>query len=300
MRTLTAPLAFGAALVLTGCNHWPGLRTRDGGDARVAAPAQGATTAGLVAYLNDNARKVQAVECRRVAMDCKQGGQSVGLDGLLVCQKPRNFRLKAKVVGQPAVDIGSNDQEFWYWISKAEPPYVFHCSYAELAKGDVRMPFPFQPDMIVAALGIAEYDPDKPYELRTTPTSYELIEQTTSPQGQPVQKITVFNRVQVSGNRPQVTGHVLKDARGQVVCAATVQEVQRDRQTGAVLPFDVRLVYPLERAEMKLRLYDLQAVSLDRQRAERLFSRADLAGIQDFDLSRLRNGGVQQAGATGQ
>ena len=54
------------------------------------------------------------------------------------------------------MDIGSNDSEFWFWISKAEPvPYVFHCGYQELARGGVDMPFPFQPDMIVADSGFS-------------------------------------------------------------------------------------------------------------------------------------------------
>src|SRR5262249_57670564 len=105
------------------------------------------TAEDLVYYLNFNARKVQAVQCNRLEIDCKQGNQGVGLDGLLACEKPRNFRLKAKLLGQPGVDIGSDgDREFWYWISKAEPPYLYHCSYEEFGRGGVRMPFPFQPD----------------------------------------------------------------------------------------------------------------------------------------------------------
>jgi hypothetical protein len=295
MRNLFAALALGSVLSAVGCNNWPGRRDAVG--PRVATTAETPQAARLVTYLNDNANRVQAVQCNRVAMDCRQGSQTIGLDGQLVCQKPRNFRLKAKVVGQPAVDIGSNDQEFWYWISKAEPPYVFHCSYTDLARGGVRMPFPFQPDMIVAALGIAEYDPAKQYEVKVTPQTYELVEPSTSPQGQPIQRVTVFSRVQASGNQPQVIGHVLKDAQGREICTATIYEVQQDRQTRALLPVRVKLTYPAEKVEMTLRLYDVQATSIDQARAERLFNRRDLASLPSFDLARwaLDGQGVQQA-----
>ena len=52
-------------------------------------------------------------------MDCKQGNElPIGLDALLACQKPRDFRLKGSIGGKQVVDIGSNDDEFWYWISE--------------------------------------------------------------------------------------------------------------------------------------------------------------------------------------
>jgi hypothetical protein len=296
-REFLAQTGIGAALLGAGCNSWPGLR-RDSVDLRgPIATGQTPQVAGLVNYLNENARKVQAIQCNKVQMDCKQGSQPIGLDGMLVCQKPRNFRLKAKVVGQPAVDIGSNDQEFWYWISKAEPPYVFHCSYDDLSRGTVRLALPFQPDMLVAALGIAEYDPNKQYELKVNPQNYELIEPITTPAGQPAQKVTVFNRFQAAGNRPQVTDYILRDKEGKTICSATVTEIQRDRDTGAVLPFDVKLIYPAERAEMKLRLYDVKVVTIDPDRGSRLFSRRDLANLQSYDLGRGQaDGGLQQAG----
>src|SRR5436309_9649894 len=142
MRRLFAGVGVGLLLVAAGCNHW-----RPNGDTGVTPVAVSNTgrpdAASLVAYLNNNARLVQCVQSTRVAMDCKEGNQAVGVDGMLVCQKPRNFRLKGQVLGKPAVDIGSNDGEFWYWISEAKPvPYVFHCSYEELGRGNVRLPFP--------------------------------------------------------------------------------------------------------------------------------------------------------------
>jgi len=281
MRQVTAGLGLTAVLLAAGCNHGPGMRP----DYNTRVPAETPSPAQLVNYLNDNARRVQAVQCNQVAMDCRQGSQRVGLDGMLVCQKPRNFRLRAKVVGQPAVDIGSNNDEFWYWISKAEPPYLFHCAYQDLARGNVRMPFPFQPDMIVAALGMSEHDPNSKYEVKEYPQYLELIEPAVSPQGQPVQKVTVFHRGQAAPGRPQVLAHVLKDARGNLVCKATVQEVQVNRETGAILPRKVSLVWPSQRIQMDLQLYDLRVVSIDPERAGHLFQRRDLT-MPSFDLAR--------------
>ncbi|NBS90586.1 hypothetical protein EBS67_11400 [bacterium] len=167
--------AFALLSLMVGCNSWPGLRDRDNSR---NTPNETPTAQQLVSYLNNNGQRVQAIQCNQVSIDAKQGNQTApGLDGLMVCQKPKNFRLKAKVIGQPAVDIGSNNQEFWYWISKVEPvPYVFHCNYDELEKGNVRLPFPFHPDMIVSALGMGEYDPSKQYEVKVNQQNVELVE----------------------------------------------------------------------------------------------------------------------------
>jgi hypothetical protein len=279
MRQITAGVGLGLVLLAAGCNHSPVAR-----DYQHLPPAR-PTVPQLVTYLNDNAAKVQAVQANQVAIDCKQGHQSVGLDGQLVCQKPRNFRLKAKLLGQPGVDIGSNNSEFWYWISKDNPPYVYHCSYDDLARG-VSIPFPFQPDMIVAALGMAEYDPNDHYELKEYPQYLELIQSARSPQGQPVQKVTVFNRNQAPPGRPQVIHHVLKDARGNLICKATIHEVQVDPTTRAVLPRKITLVWPAQKVEMRLTLYDIRAANIDTDRAARLFQRSDLSNLQDYDLAQ--------------
>ncbi|NBY01078.1 MAG: hypothetical protein EBQ87_03710, partial [Planctomycetes bacterium] len=264
--------------LMVGCNSWPGLRDRD--TARTA-PGETPTSQQLVAYLNNNGQRVQAIQCNQVSIDAKQGNQTApGLDGLMVCQKPRNFRLKAKVIGQPAVDIGSNNQEFWYWISKVEPvPYVFHCNYDELEKGNVRLPFPFHPDMIVSALGMGEYDPSKQYEVKVSQQNVELVEPVANYQGKQVRKSTVFLRKALSQGKYQVAGHILRDVQGREICNATVYEVQQSKETGAILPQRIKIIWPEEKMEMVLRLNDMQVTTVTPDRAERLFSRGDLSNL---------------------
>src|SRR5437868_9241594 len=145
MRVLSPAVALGALLLLGGCTNdskWGFLRnSRD----TTRLPSETPTTVQLVGYLNQNAQKVRSLECLDLDLDCHQGLQSFGLRGKLVCEQPHKFRLIADALGNRAVDMGSNDQEFWYWISKAEPPYLVHCSYEDLKRGTARMPFPFQP-----------------------------------------------------------------------------------------------------------------------------------------------------------
>ena len=237
------------------------------------------TTADLVAYLNHNAQLVQSIKSPRLEIQAKQGNESIGLDGSLFCQKPRDFRLRATVAGANAVDIGSNNQEFWFWISQGKDEdgvaRVHYCSYADMAAGKARMPFPFQPDMIVAALGMGDYDPQKEYTIREDKETVSLVEKAVSAQGQPVQKVTQFNKLTVKPNKPQVIAYYLLDDKGNEICKATVLDVQT--VGGAVVPQHVKLVWKTQQIEMSMRLFNTEVNKIDAPLAAKLFSRSGLS-----------------------
>lgn len=314
MRRLPVGLMCAVLVLATGCSLFD-MRHRQRNQTATVPPNSNVPTppaAQLVAYLNDNARRVDAVKSERVSMDAREGNsQRVGLDGMLVCQKPRNFRLKAKVLGKPGVDVGSNNDEFWFWNSQERPAYVMHCKYEDLQRRDVRLPIPFQPDMIVCALGIAEYDPAKNYEVRAKGDTIELIEPFVAPSGARMRKITVFNRYEARAPKPQVMAYMLQDEKGNEVCTARIQEVTVDPTTNAILPQLVVLTMTADktRMEMTMRLRDIQSVRVDPGWAARLFSRQDLASFPGLDLATGREdraegysqgSSFQRTGATGQ
>jgi hypothetical protein len=299
MRQVTlglAAVALGGMLLLGGCS---GLGTRkDGSASRDRIDTRQPTAESMVAYLNRNAQKMQGLQVADVTLDCKAGNESGVVSGRMDCQRPRNFRLTAKAVGQPMADIGSNGTEFWYWIGKGSP-YVFHCSYEALERGGVALPFPFSPDMILAALGMAEYNPAGRYEVKVNPRTVELIEATTV-QGQPVQKVTVFNRNPATRDQPVVVAHILRDGQGREVCSATISEVRFDPTTGAVVPRRIRLYCQADKVEMKMKLDGIRVAPIEPGLATTLFSRRNLASRPAYDLALRRPdtaaGQVQRAG----
>jgi len=286
MRRLTTGLALAGTLLLCGCSTLNRGPKADTTARHSRWDGRQPTSASLVAYLNENSRQVQALRCEDVTLDCKAGSDSGAIPtARLDCQKPRCFRLTGRAVGQPVVDIGSNDQEFWYWIGKADPR-VFHCTHEAVARGGVRMPFPFQPDMVMCALGIAEYDPAKQYQVNVQPRTVELIEAVQSPAGKPLQKITIFQRAQATGHQPQVLGYMLRDQQGHEVCRATVTDVVHDARTGVELPRRIQFNWPAEKLEMKMKLDGLRVVPPEPDRLASLYSRRNLASNPGFDLER--------------
>lgn len=285
MRKKLASLMLGALFLLNGCT-W--MQTHNGRSYANHIPRETPTPQQLVNYLNDNASRVNALECK-VFIDAKGPQGPVGLECRMALEKPRNFRLAGTVLGKPAVDIGSNDQEFWYWMSQGEP-YVYHCSYEDLRRG-VRTPLPFQPEWMVEAMGLAQLDLAKERKVNVRQTTLEMVEETVSPQGQPVRKVTVFARGRAAPGKPQVLAHILQDMNGKVICSANISEVKVDYQTGAILPVRMVLSCPSEKTELKMHVERIQVAPIDPGRKNTLFSRAGLSNIPGFDLAQGRPDG---------
>jgi hypothetical protein len=295
MRQITGALGLGA-LLLSGCDNWRFLHPNP--PAERGIPVEALTADKLVQSLNANAQRIQALESHNVDLACSQGFQSFNLNAFMVVQKPRNFRLRAQVLNKTEVDVGSNDREFWWWIGRSDPPYLYHCSHQDFATSQGRIQLPFQPDWLIEALGMAEYDPRKAYQVVNHRNTVELVEQAVSPQGKPVQKVTLLSRTQ---NQVQVTGHLLKDAKGDIICSASVTAVQKAANE-AILPRRVELRWPAEKIKMTMTINDVVVNgSIPQDRVASLFSRPSLKDVPSVDLARgmdAPSGPIRRAGVT--
>jgi hypothetical protein len=249
----------------------------------------------LVHYMDNNAKLVKSLRCMDVNLTVQKGIVPINAPGRMVCQQPRDFRMSARhpIQRSDEVDIGSNDQEFWFWIKQAEPPQglkvapQFHCSYQAMQEGKVKyLPFPFQPEWIMETLGMGQYGPASRYEPQAVVDQQseriKLIEHTKSPQGQAVRKVIVFNRRKVTGTQPQITDYLLEEeGTGKVICSAHILETQFDKN-GAVLPRRLELRWP----EQKLKLgMELNGVEINPQFNPGMFVRQPMNGIPSMDLA---------------
>jgi hypothetical protein len=295
VRLIASGLACGGLLMLAGCNTFgfvrPDLQSRG-----EAPPGEAPSKEALIKYLNDNSAMVQGLRCNDMVVNCSQGMGlvKVDLDGNMMCQRPRNFRMSAKLLGKTEVEVGSNDEEFWYWLRRGEPPYQIHCSYKDLNEGRVRqLPFPFQPEWVIEALGLGTYGPADQYILDTRDSAtYRLVAQSRSPQGTPVRKVIVFRSRRAKQGEPQVTDFLLlDDATGKEICAAHISEVKVVNvggPVGATVPYKVDLRWPAMKMRMSLRLDNMQVNPNPPIDPAVAFVRRPLNGVPSFDLATMR------------
>jgi hypothetical protein len=225
------------------------------------------------------------------------GLRSIGLNGTLQAQKPKNFRLEGYIPGarSDVVDVGSNDREFWFWIGDggrgSETPALYHCSHTDLPKA--QLPLPIYPEWIMEALGMGTVDPsaDLRIDYARDGKTFELVEATRSPQGKRVYKVTTFNARTVSGTEPQVRARKLLDQNMKLIAQAEIEEMQQ-LPNGITVPRRMTLIYPAERKldQITLKLVlDTVAVNMpiDPAMASIWFTRPQKPGVLALDLARL-------------
>lgn len=241
----------------------------------------------VVAYLNDNAARLQTLRSDDLDITVQQGALPIGLRGKMMTQKPRGFRMSGDLAGNRVVDLGSNDQEFWWWISKSDPPDQYFCRYSDLNEGRISyLPFPFQPEWIMETLGMGPYGPADKYQLDEDRDMLRLTERSRSPQGRMVRKVIVMKRAPQKAPNPQVLAYLLlDDASGAEICSAEIMQVDVDHGTGAIVPRVVDLRWPEAKVKLSLKLGQ---VAVNDQLPQTAFERPVLQGVHSRDLAQLR------------
>jgi hypothetical protein len=258
----------------------------------------------IVTYLNNQSDLVQSLEARDISLSARgPGGSPPTLDGTLLVQKPRYFRLvgKAPLIGSQEVLVGSNEERFWFYVPRVQDA-LFHCSYTDFEKG-VELPFPFDPEWVLEALGMARVPVDgvKRIELDDKTRTVRLIQEATL-HGQKVTKVTVCYQAAMNRDVPQVKSRIVYDERGKVICQATTKSVTRmpagKNQAGetvyATVPKVVKLEWPAQDTMLEL---DLGNVRLNDRLPLDTFQMPRVGGRQ-VDLGRDRptgRGGVVPA-----
>lgn len=87
-----------------------------------------------------------------------------GLRTSVSLERDSRFRLKSKSVLGPELDIGSNDDLFWFWAKRNPDPVVFFASHREFAESPTRGMFPVDPHWLIEAIGLVQLEPGGMHE----------------------------------------------------------------------------------------------------------------------------------------
>jgi hypothetical protein len=206
-----------------------------------------------------------------------------GLPTLRACvafQRPGRFRLRADTaVTGPALDLGSNDQLFWFWCRRSQPPAVYYCRHDQFAASRARQMIPIDPNWLVEAVGIAGFDPALPHQgpfvLPGDRLEVRTIRET--PLG-PTTKSTIIDAA-----RGWVLEQHVYDAQGQLVASSLLSRHRRDPLLSVVMPTVVKINYPAAALSLQLDLGNVQVNRLPVNQAE-LWTMPRYPGSPPVDL----------------
>lgn len=292
---LVAPLA-----ALGGCEWLRNMTQPDRKLTKADGPVAPKTREELVRYLNQQSDALTSVSCAKLLIDIS-GRESVSLnDSSLVCRKPKDFSLVGGRMVGDFVKVGSNSDEFWVYNKVTEPRFVY-CSHADFDRGAAQLPFPFDTQWALQALGMGYYDPNRPYKLDTDPATREhrLSYESLTPQGATVQNVVVFAGDNMGDQSPQVRQYLVTDAAGNPVATASIKSVVTlsagrpkpgEGDTKVQVPNDVVLDWPQQQFRMRLQLRSPKVNEpISPDEARELFNRPSIPGAKPVNLASLQS-----------
>jgi hypothetical protein len=165
-------------------------------------------------------------------------------------ERPQRLRIQAETFAGPELDLGSNDEIFWFWIRRNQQPGVYFCRHDQFAQSRARAMIPIDPAWVLEALGVGGFDPALPHEGPVTlpDDRLEVITRRNTPEGL-VTKSTI-----IDGARGWVLEQRLFDAEHQLIVRAVTSRHRQDPYSGLVMPSVVEIECPAAQFTMRLDL----------------------------------------------
>jgi hypothetical protein len=258
--------------------------------------------ARFVADYNRNAERIQSLEAKpsiRLATSKRQL-REYHLDGRMALERPRNFELQLAAFSATKADIGSNDQEFWFWVSNDEDKSIYWCNHEDL--GSNTLPLGYQPDWIIAALGLKPISPEEAERIQlrrgTEPGTTALVFPTTRNQSQNVARVVI-----VTNQDRRIQKYQLRTADLQTVLAQAEPSRYREYAVSSgdsasgqtcVLPERIRLEWKQDGLAMDIALRDVVLNQFNPARRSTVFVEPSPPGYTRKNLAELTGGAREE------
>jgi hypothetical protein len=143
------------------------------------------TLEDVVYVVNANTQRVHRLQTENATLRVDRF--PAPLNANLAYEQPRKFRLRAQLsqfTGRE-LDMGSNDELFWFWIRRDEHPSVYFARHDEFAISPARDLIPIEPSRLIDALGLVYLDPNARYvgPIEHDAATVELRSRLASPRG---------------------------------------------------------------------------------------------------------------------
>ncbi len=218
---------------------------------RVLPPSP--TLEQVIQVVNHNSGQIQSFSTTNARLS---GPGLPTLRADIAFERPQRLRLRAGTAFGPELDLGSNDELFWFWIKRGQRPGVFYCRHDRFASSRARHAIPVSPQILVEALGVAELDPAQSHG--PFPVGGDRLEVRTTREtvDGPALKTTI-----VDAAHGWVLQQHVYDAQGQLIASAVAGQHHRDPYSNLIMPTIVTLKSPKTQFSMRI---DLGQVRINR------------------------------------
>ena len=169
----------------------------------------------LVAKLNAKNNLINNFKCD-LKLTIQKDQINFPVKAELFYEKPKNLRLIVNSFFGKESDIGSNDQEFWFWGKRAKPSKLYFAKYQNLTK--VNLKTPLHPVWIMDTISLNNIVLDNSLILKYG-EYIAVLEEKISLNGQNVLYIIL-----IDPKKDAIIGHYLYDKDGFLIISSEITE----------------------------------------------------------------------------
>lgn len=221
--------------------------------------ASGSSLPQIIAAVNQNSHKIVSYQTNNATITIPGSMGIPALRGNIAAMRPGRVRLQASTaLTGPEVDLGSNEELFWFWVKRNEPPAVYFARHTQRAGSAAQQLMPIEPQWLLDALGMAELNSADRHEGPLPGRDKNTIEITSIVQSQngPLTKRTVLH-----ATKALVLEQHLYDGAGILLASAVAKSHRYYATAGVSLPQEVEIRIPPAELAMMI---DVGTVELNR------------------------------------
>jgi hypothetical protein len=245
----------------------------------------------LLVEHNRNAEKVTSLEASPSVTGKNRFRLFPGASGKLAMERPRSFRMMVSAVGTDVADIGSNDDEFWFWIKDSPEKAVYYANYDE--SGASPLAAGLQPELIIEAMGLRVIPDEEAAKMQVAPGkepgTLVLTQRQKTPRG-----VEFFKEIVLAESTHRVLEQNVYAADHKTVLARAVVSGYKDYPVRSksgepdetvFLPQKIRLALSQDSLTLDVAMSEVKINRLESSRRQALFTEPHFNGFARVPLT---------------
>ena len=146
----------------------------------------------MIKSINKRNSEIKTIYLANMPIKIKNMGFTIRASGEIVHKKEKFFRLIVthKITGRE-MDLGSNQDIFWFWSKRINPPYLYFSKHENLSNTNLKSAL--NPMLMIESLNISEIKIKEIKSFKTNDNNLLIFEKRPSPTKEILDLVTIID-----------------------------------------------------------------------------------------------------------
>jgi len=254
----------------------------------------GSSLEQVIAAVNQNTSRIISYQTNNASITVPGMPAIPLLRGNIAIQRPGRVRLQASTaLTGPEVDLGSNEELFWFWIRRNDPPALYFSRHDQFVGSAAQQLMPVEPRWLLDALGMMQFSPND-HHTGPLPHGNGTLEIHTVMQ---TRSGTMTKSTVIDARRAWVLQQHVYDTSGTLLASAVARSHRYYPGMGVSLPQKVDLRMPVAQMSLSINVGTVALNQIANNPA--LWSLPVLSGYPQVDLGTAPPGAYPAISSAG-